>query len=44
MTHQLNPEAGDSGMDPLEYYQTEGRESGAKFPLMQIKMLRVDAT
>lgn len=30
-------------MEPLEYFEQEGRDAGAKLPLVQIKMRRVDA-
>ncbi|CAM9934281.1 unnamed protein product [Ectocarpus sp. 8 AP-2014] len=41
---ELHPAAGESGMEPLEYYMEEGKAAGDKLPLTKIDMRRAGAT
>ena len=41
---QINPAAGASDMEPMEYYLSDGKDAGDKLTLTKIEMRRVDAT
>ncbi|CAN0447074.1 unnamed protein product [Pylaiella littoralis] len=41
---EVNPAAGESGMEPTEFYMSEGKEAGAKLPLTNIEVRRAYAS